>query len=89
VESSTVDGIHLESESHRALGSAVARLIESQFPDGSTRRSNSISGKVTTSSGLKLESRLAADTLRQSGEQRRKGKAGRIGVRPNKGGHEK
>ncbi len=89
VESSTVDGIHLESDSHRALGSAIAKLIESQFPDGRTRRSRSMSGKVTTSSGLKLESRMVPDTLRQSGEKRRKGKAGRIGVRPNKGGYEK
>ncbi len=33
VESSAVDGIHLDAESHRVLGSAVARLVEGLFPD--------------------------------------------------------
>lgn len=31
VESSTVDGIHLESESHRALGIAVLKLVQDLF----------------------------------------------------------
>ena len=33
VESSTVDGIHLDSDSHRALGVAVAKAVEAVFPD--------------------------------------------------------
>lgn len=45
VESSTVDGIHLDAGSHRVLGMAVARLIEGLFPDAAVRtRSTSSTG---------------------------------------------
>jgi len=37
VESSAVDGIHLDAESHRVLGIAVARQVEELFPEESGR----------------------------------------------------
>lgn len=53
IESSTVDGVHLEAEAHHALGSAVARLVVDLFPDGHDRATASPSLRVTTSSGCR------------------------------------
>ena len=38
VESSTVDGIHLDSDSHRALGTALAKAVLAVFPDEPGKR---------------------------------------------------
>jgi lysophospholipase L1-like esterase len=57
VESSTVDGIHLESESHRALGIAVFKAVESLFrdsaPGGGRRRQ--AARQITTSTGITID----------------------------------
>lgn len=47
VESSTVDGIHLDAESHRVLGTAVTRLIEGLFPTETVRTTK------TSSTGIR------------------------------------
>jgi lysophospholipase L1-like esterase len=47
VESSTVDGIHLDAESHRVLGTAVARLVEDLFPVETVRTTK------TSSTGIR------------------------------------
>jgi hypothetical protein len=47
VESSTVDGIHLDAESHRVLGTAVARLVEDLFPAETVRTTK------TSSTGIR------------------------------------
>lgn len=61
VESSTVDGIHLESESHRALGLAVARAVEEIFADGAAaRRKGPASRRITTSTGIKVSARAGS-----------------------------
>ena len=61
VESSTVDGIHLEAEAHRVLGSAVARIIEHHFPDGSSRAKTTSSPLGITSTGIRAPPRIGAD----------------------------
>jgi len=53
IESSSVDGIHLEAEAHRVLGTAVARAIQGLFPDGSTRDKARPLTRRTTSTGIR------------------------------------
>jgi len=56
VESSTVDGIHLESESHRTLGGAVAKVVEGLFPESVGRRHDPpISKRVTPPTGIRTD----------------------------------
>lgn len=57
VESSTVDGIHLESESHRVLAGAVARIVEDLFPASPAGRRSKPAPRITTSSGIKTNAR--------------------------------
>ena len=87
VESSTVDGIHLESESHRTLGGAVARVVESLFPvSAAGRRSVPASKRVSTSTGIRIDDRQAAGPSRPQAAQGNKTKTNQTGVRSNKGG---
>ena len=60
IESSIIDGIHLEAEAHRVLGAAVARSLEGLFPDAPERRRPS-PGRIT-STGIRASPRAGADT---------------------------
>ncbi len=59
VESSTVDGIHLEAEAHRVLGSAVARVVKGLFPDESIRK-KATSSPRRISTGTRAPPRIRA-----------------------------
>lgn len=61
VESSTVDGIHLEADAHRVLGSAVARVVEGLFPDESAREKTTSALRDITSTGTRAPPRRRAD----------------------------
>jgi lysophospholipase L1-like esterase len=56
VESSSVDGIHLDSDAHRALGAALAKAVQALFPDApeTRRRIRPARAPLITSSGGKL-----------------------------------
>jgi lysophospholipase L1-like esterase len=64
VESSAVDGIHLEAESHRVLGMAISREVEALFPETSVRVA------ATSSIGIRSPPRASnggpAETRRRS-----------------------
>jgi lysophospholipase L1-like esterase len=61
LESSSVDGIHLDAEAHRALGTAVARAVRGLFPDESTRETTGTRPRRTTSTGIRAPPRSGAD----------------------------
>lgn len=87
VESSTVDGIHLESESHRALGNAVAQVVESLFPESATGvRPAAASKRLTTSIGITSGQEPSAGSSRSYGGLGSKRKVQQTGVRSKKGG---
>lgn len=53
VETSTVDGVHLEADAHRVLGAAVARIVETTLPSEPGRPRTPPASRRTTSTGLK------------------------------------
>lgn len=61
VESSTVDGIHLEADAHRALGSAVTHVVEGLFPDESIADKSTSAPRGITSTGIRAPPRIRAD----------------------------
>ncbi len=87
VESSTVDGIHLESESHRALGGAVARVVESLFRESAAGRRNvPASERISTSTGIRADARHPTGQSRPRTGRGSKTKTNQTEVRSNKGG---
>lgn len=71
VESSTVDGIHLDSDSHRTLGVAVASVIARLFPeDGAGRRDARAAKRINASDGLKSDARRPEGLARPTASQR-------------------
>jgi len=67
VESSTVDGIHLESESHRTLAGAVARIVKDLFPDSSTAHRARTDSRVTAAGRIKSDNVRAPSPGRKGG----------------------
>lgn len=61
IESSSVDGIHLDAEAHRVLGTAVARAVRGLFPDESTRDKARPVPRRTTSTGIRAPPVIGAD----------------------------
>ena len=61
IESSAVDGVHLEAEGHRVLGSAVADLVQGLFPDEASRAKAVSSSRVITSTGIRAQPRISED----------------------------
>jgi hypothetical protein len=87
VESSTVDGIHLESESHRTVGGAVARVVQTLFPENAAGRRNAPAPKqITTSTGIRIDARRPAGPSRPRAGRGTKTKTNQTEVRSNKGG---
>jgi lysophospholipase L1-like esterase len=90
VESSTVDGIHLESESHRILGNAVAQAVETLFPDGAAQaRKVPTPKRLTTSSGIIAGQERSAASARAHGGPGGRTTIQQTGVRSKKGGTKK
>lgn len=70
VESSSVDGIHLEAESHRVLGSTVARSIQGLFPGASVRGKPKSSPRINTSIGIRAPPTVPADARAKTPQDR-------------------
>lgn len=87
VESSTVDGIHLESDSHRTLGVAVANVVANLFPEERTgRRDAGRLRPLTAADGIKGDARRPEKPARPAAPRRGRNETNPTEVRSNKGG---
>jgi len=87
VESSTVDGIHLDSDSHRTLGVAVAGVVASLFPEeGSGRKDPRRLKRLTTAAGITGSARRPEKPTRPAAPRRGRNASNPTEVRSNKGG---